>query len=133
MENQLDGLRAHVGKKFPNAKFEVASLSSGGVLISISDVPLGEGWNRSSAKVIFVQPPGYPGAAPVCFWVEPAGLRLTGGGTPQNTNDANAIPADPQQGRSTTWFSWHVQAWNPSSDRLVDFFQLILTRLHPAR
>lgn len=133
MDKQLADLRDRVKLKFPDSEFSATPLPNGGVLISIDNVPLDDDWNRRQTKVLFVQPPGYPGAAPDCFWAEPAALRLKNGGTPQNTNDSNPIPGDPQPGRSVTWFSWHVQAWNPSSDQLTKFFQLILDRLKPAR
>ncbi len=133
MGDQLDELRLHIGRKFPHAAFNTTLLANGGVLISVRGVPLGPGWNRSVADVHFVQPPGYPASAPDCMWVEPGGLRLANGATPQASNDGNGIPGDPQPGRSTTWFSWHVQAWNPSTDRLLSFFQRILDRFQPAR
>src|SRR5882672_11075643 len=81
-------------------------LQNGGHLIIVPSVDIGPGWTRRIADVLFVAPPGYPAANPDCFWVEPDGLRLEGGGTPQNSNDANLIPADPVTGRKTTWFSW---------------------------
>jgi hypothetical protein len=108
-------------------------LPNGGHLITVRDVDIGPGWTEPRVTVHFVAPPGYPAAQPDCFWVEPSGLRLQGGGTPQNTNDSNPIPADVTPGRRTTWFSWHVQGWNPNSDSLVTFFKVIMKRLKPAR
>lgn len=107
-------------------------MPNGGVLVSVEEVPTGPGWNRGKIKVLFVAPPGYPAAQPDCFWVEPGGLRLEGGGTPHASNDANPIPGDIQP-RNTTWFSWHLQSWNPSSDSLLKYFNVILSRLTPAR
>ena len=110
------------------------SLNNGGVLIEVPNVDIkGQGWNRESAKVLFVAPPGYPAAQPDCFWVEPANFRMADNGTPQASNDANPIPNDGQPGRSTTWFSWHLQSWNPSKDALVTYFNVIMRRLMPAR
>lgn len=122
-------LRERVGAPVPTC----ADLANGGKLITVPEVALGPGWNRETATVLFVAPPGYPAAQPDCFWVEPAGLRLVGGGTPQNSNDGNPIPNDVQPGRTTTWFSWHVQSWNPNTDSLVTFFKVITKRLTPAR
>jgi hypothetical protein len=99
----------------------------------VPGVDIGPGWSQPQVTVLFLAPPGYPAAQPDCFWVEPTGLRLAGGGTPQNTNDSNPIPGDTAQGRKTTWFSWHVQGWNPNSDSLVTFFKVIMKRLKPAR
>ncbi|MYF70271.1 MAG: hypothetical protein F4181_10065 [Proteobacteria bacterium] len=107
-------------------------LPNGGVLVEIPGVSV-EGWNRSTADVLFVAPPSYPAAQPDCFWVQPNGFCLANGGTPQNTNDQSQIPDDVKSGRRTTWFSWHVQRWNPSRDTLKTYFTVILDRLHPAR
>ena len=118
----VNGLQPPVPMPMPN----------GGMLIRIPDVPV-TGWNRPVADVLFVAPPGYPAAQPDCFWVEPNGFRLAGGQTPQSANDGNPIPGDFLPGRSTTWFSWHVQSWSPSRDTLITFFKVILSRLTPAR
>ena len=107
-------------------------LPNGGFLIRVPGVNL-EGWNRPAADVLFVAPPGYPAAQPDCFWVAPNGFRLANGATPQATNDANPIPGDVEAGRGTTWFSWHVQSWNPSRDSLKTYFKVIMDRLRPAR
>ena len=106
-------------------------LPNGAHLVTIENVKL-EGWNRSHAKILFVIPPGYPAAQPDCFWVEPGGLRLQNGATPQASNDSNPIPGETAL-RSTTWFSWHLQSWNPNKDSLVTYFQVIKQRLDPAR
>lgn len=105
-------------EKFPN----------GSHLIRIDNVDIGPGWNRQTANVLFVAPPGYPAGQPDCFWVEPKGLRLANGTTPKATNDSNPIPGDTMPGRQTTWFSWHVQSWNPSTDTLRHYFKVILER-----
>lgn len=118
-----DGAPAATARQLPN----------GGHLITVPAVSLGDGWSQQSTTVLFVAPPGYPAARPDCFWVEPSGLRLIGGATPQNSNDSNPIPGDDQPGRQTTWFSWHLQTWNPNSDSLLTFFHVIMNRLKPAR
>ncbi len=107
-------------------------LPSGGVLIEIAGVKV-EGWNRPTAKILFLVPTGYPAGQPDCFWIEPSGFRLADGGTPQGANDGNQIPGDVNPARSTTWFSWHVQSWNPSLDTLITYSNVILNRLTPAR
>jgi hypothetical protein len=117
-----NGLQPPVATPMPN----------GGVLIRVPTLPVA-GWNRPTADVLFVAPPGYPAAQPDCFWIEPNGFRLANGQTPQNANDGNPIPGDIQPGRSTTWFSWHVQSWEPSRSSLITFFNVILGRLTPAR
>lgn len=131
IQEQLRTLELHCAAKGSQAP-ETVQMPNGGTLIRIPAVPV-QGWNRDVADILFVAPPGYPAAQPDCFWVEPAGFRLANGGTPQNSNDANPIPGDIQPGRGTTWFSWHLQGWNPSRDTLKTFFNVILNRLTPAR
>jgi hypothetical protein len=132
IEAQFAELKSRVEAKSANSQITLTPMGNGGALIQITKVPLA-GWNRPSADILFVAPPGYPSAAPDCFWVQPGGLRLANGDTPQSSNDANPIPGDIQPGRSTTWFSWHVQGWNPNRNSLTSFYQLILDRLKPAR
>jgi len=103
-------------------------LPSGANLITIPSAPLPAGWNRATTSIHFLTPPGYPAAQPDCFWVEPGQMRLVNGGTPQGSNDSNPIPelAPPRQ---LTWFSWHVQSWNPNRDSLITYFKVIMNRL----
>ena len=108
------------------------NLPNGGVLIEIAGVKV-RGWNRPTVKILFLVPAGYPAGQPDCFWIEPDGFRLADGGTPKNTSDGNQIPNDVNPDRRSTWFSWHVQSWNPSGDTLNTYFKVILDRLTPAR
>ena len=105
-------------------------LPSGAQLIEIPGVKFPEGWNRQEDTVFFLAPPGYPAARPDCFWVGQCGLRLANGGIAANTNDANPIP---EVGPKGTWFSWHLQNWDPSNDSLLTYFNVIRQRLNPAR
>jgi hypothetical protein len=109
----------------------LARLPSGAHLVTIPDLKLPHGWNRQKVTLLFLAPPGYPAAQPDCFWVEPTGMRLEGGATPNGTNDSNPIPEVGQ--RSTTWFSWHLKHWNPNSDSLVTYFYVIMQRLGSLR
>lgn len=111
----------------------LTSLSNGSKLVEIPDVDIGPGWTVRAVKVLFLVPPGFPAAQPDCFWVEPTGLRLANGGTPQNSNDSNPIPGDPTADRRTTWFSWHLQGWNPNRDSLQSYYHVIMKRMVPAR
>lgn len=130
---QFAELQTRLRERSPESQAVLIPLPNGGSLVRVTQVALGPGWNRSAADVLFVAPPGYPNAAPDCFWVQPSGLRLENNGTPQNTNDSNPIPGDNEPGRSTTWFSWHVQGWNPSMNSLWTYYLVILDRLRPAR
>jgi hypothetical protein len=105
-------------------------IPDGSRLVTVPDYILPAGWSEKKVTILFVAPPGYPTAQPDCFWVEPKGLRLEGGGTPQASNDSNPIPNIGPRG---TWFSWHVQQWNPNYDSIVTYFHVIEQRLNPAR
>ena len=109
------------------------SLRNGGFIVTVPEVDIGPGWSQTRVDVLFLIPPGYPAARPDCFWVHPTGLRLADGSTPQNTNDSNAIPGDDRTDRKTTWFSWHLQSWDPNKDTLTRYFNAIMQRLKPAR
>lgn len=132
IEEQLADLttqRTSEGGPAPSA----IPLPNGSFLIVVPEVEIGAGWNRAKADVLFVAPPGYPAAQPDCFWVQPTALRLENGATPQSSNDANPIPGDIDPSRSTTWFSWHLQVWDPNRSSLLTFYKVILNRLKPAR
>lgn len=107
-------------------------LPNGAHLVTIQDFKLPLGWNRPNATILFVIPPGYPAAQPDCFWVEPGEFRLQNESTPQASNDSNPIPGETAQ-RHTTWFSWHLQGWNPNKDSLITYFKVIMQRLDPPR
>jgi E2/UBC family protein E len=111
---------------------ELQRLVNGAYLVSVRNVQLRDGWSRGSSDVFFLVPPGYPAAKPDCFWVSPH-LRLLSGAIPQNTNDGTPIPGDPVAGRLLTWFSWHLQTWDPNHDKLATFYAAIIKRLIPAR
>jgi hypothetical protein len=125
LETDIEALRS----KF-RERLKATVLPSGACLIEISDYSLVPGWSASKVTLIFVAPAGYPFSQPDCFWVEPGALRLKDGSTPQASNDSNPIP---EVGPRGTWFSWHVQAWNPNRDTLMKFFRLIEERLDPPR
>jgi hypothetical protein len=131
LEAQFKKLNERIDERRWGTEVTKTLMPNGGLLIKVVGVPI-TGWNRPTADVLFVAPPGYPNAAPDCFWVEPSNFRLVNGATPQASNDGNPIPGDTEV-RSTTWFSWHVQSWNPNTDSLVGYFHQILDRLQPAR
>jgi hypothetical protein len=103
-------------------------LPSGAVLITVPFVSLSGGWNKEQTTVRFLAPNGYPFAQPDCFWGD-EGLALSTGLAPQATN-SQAIPETNESG---TWFSWHVQRWNPNKDSLLTFFRLVEQRLSTAQ
>lgn len=112
---------------------EMEPLTTGANLVTVKGVSIrNNGWNRDVVDVLFLAPPGYPAAKPDCFWVSPP-VRLANGAVPQNANDGNPIPGDPTPGRQLTWFSWHLQTWDPNKDKLATFYSAIKNRLIPAR
>jgi hypothetical protein len=124
IEQQAEELR----QRFPGST--VVPVSTGAHLVEIPQFPMPPGWNISVGTILFLAPPGYPMAQPDCFWVEPKPVTLQNGGTPQNSNDVNIIPGVGQRG---TWFSWHLSAWDPNYDSLIQYVRVILQRLKPAR
>jgi Prokaryotic E2 family E len=125
IEQQMQELKTQYSGAFSQP------LLTGGHLIEIPYYKMPPGWNVDSATILFLAPPGYPAAQPDCFWVEPKPVRLQNGATPQNTNDTNLIPGVPTQ--RGTWFSWHLQYWDPNRDSLMRFVNAIKQRLSPAR
>jgi len=115
-------------KLHPQAVF--TKQSSGACLIEVPQYKMPAGWNRDLVTVLFLTPPGYPGAQPDCFWVEPGGVRLANDATPHGSNDSNPIPGVGSRG---TWFSWHLQQWNPNRDTLETYFRVIEKRLYELR
>lgn len=106
-------------------------LPSGARLIEIPNVPLKHGWNRTHVNVFFLAPVGYPGAQPDCFWTDQPCLRVADRpDPPQNSNDQNPIP---EEGMRGTWFSWHLQQWNPNRDSLLTYMNVIQQRLDLVR
>lgn len=131
IEQQFEDLKDYLeAEKHLEAEF--CRLATGALLFTVKGVPIKEGWNRRETDVLFIAPPGYPAAKPDCFWVSPR-LRLGNGAMPKNSNEGSAIPGDPIPGRPVTWFSWHLQSWDPNRDKLATYYHSILKRLVPAR
>jgi hypothetical protein len=111
---------------------DIQRRADGSYLITIRGMNLPAGWNVPKADLFFIAPPGYPAAKPDCFWVAPI-LRLASGAIPQNANEGTPLPYDLTPGRPLTWFSWHLQMWDPNHSTLATFFRAIAQRLNPAR
>jgi len=89
-----------------------------------------ERFNKSSTKVLFRIPVGYPATGPDNFFVD-ADLRLKGGANPPAFN----IGSQSSSGNAPVagewgWFSWHPQAWRPAAtieggDNLLGFVRSI--------
>jgi len=127
--NRIEQDVMELNKKFGD-DVTVTPLPSGAKLIEIRHYKLPAGWSVPEVTILFLAPPAFPAAQPDCFWVEPKGIRLKDLQTPQNSNDSNPIP---EVGDKGTWFSWHLQSWNPNSDTLLTYFRTIERRLNPPR
>jgi hypothetical protein len=119
-------------QEFKNQGSEIQRRADGSYLITIKGVELAEGWNPRKVDILFIAPPGYPAAKPDCFWVSPP-VRLPNGAIPQSANEGTALPYDVIPGRRLTWFSWHLQLWDPNRSRLEHFYRAIFQRLNPPR
>lgn len=101
----------------------MVSNADGSWTVTVPEVPLKAGWNRTATDVAFLVPAGYPLASPDCFWVAP-GLALAHGGPPKNTgfNGAPNVPPD------WLWFSWHPSRWDPQQATLETYINVIRQR-----
>ena len=122
LEAQLSELRKH----FPDA--EVAPLPDGTALVTLPAIPLGAGWNQEQTTAWFLVPVGYPVSRPDCFFADGA-LRPSGERMPMNTG----FQPLPGTADNKLWFSWHLQAWNPSQDGLLAFARVVRDRLGRAQ
>ena len=129
IEEQLTELRLYLAKKFYGATLETTPLKHGYTLVSIHNLRLPEGWNRDTSTIHFRISPSYPYELPESMWAEPGMLRLHNGRHAYNTNDGNRIPSDPNPSRSTTWFRLSPRAWRWDTDRLFQYFHIVLHRL----
>jgi hypothetical protein len=135
LEQQLQVLKDY--EKYQDANMQ--PLPGGAHLIEIPNVPIPPGWNVTGTKapvtkatILFIAPAGYPAAKPDCFWLQVTGLRFNGEGTPNAANENTLIPGLTPP-RPATWFSWHVQTWDPNKDSLATYMAIIMQRLKPAR
>lgn len=97
-------------------------------LITVSDVRLPAGWSAPATTVTFLVPLGYPTARPDSFWSDES-LRLSTGALPANTQ-MNANHGGPSQ---LLWFSFHPSNWNPITDDLLTYFNIVRTRFVEVR
>lgn len=69
-------------------------------------------------------PPTFPEAAPDMFWVSPAVVIATTGGSPRGTGNVTLLNQSWQQ------FSWHLKpgAWRPGVSDVRDFLRCIQGR-----
>ena len=131
--------------------YPMAHLNEGinnNVALFIPGVILPKGYTHTICTIITKIPPGYPAAQPDGFWLDIVDIRLKNGNiilqTEHSTRYKNtimemfygideyaysyAIPGFPNW-TDITWFSWHLQQWNPNKDTLQSWVNAILYRL----
>lgn len=118
LDEQLQLLK----QRYPTARLE--RQPTGAHVVFLDDYPLPPGWSKPATAVAFFLQPGYPHAAPDCFWVDPT-LRLASGAMPQNSQ----LQVIPGTSHNWLWFSWHPGKWNPNRDSLVTYMLVITNRL----
>jgi hypothetical protein len=107
---------------------EIHEVSGGARWILVSPIELPRGWNQPSTSIVFVAPAGYPMAQPDCFWADGA-LRLVSGAMPASSGLNNGYGGPDQR----LWFSYHPSSWNPNTDDLVRYVNIICKRLNEPR
>lgn len=123
MSGIVDAQLKQLQDRFAGARLE--QLGSGTGLVTVPDVSLPPGWSQTSTTIRFLVPPGYPYAQLDCFWADD-GLRLAGGGQPQNSQSMAITEANVMG----WWFSWHLNgAWDANRDTLSSWMNVILERL----
>jgi hypothetical protein len=128
LDAQFHELQEYLSRK-RMAPAIMRKLPSGAALISVPDVPVPDGWNRTTATITFLAPCGYPFASPAHFWVEPGRFRRANGAFGVFSHDNRPMPEDVPD-RSATWFMVRPQSWWPSRDTLFTFFRVAVERLH---
>jgi hypothetical protein len=87
-------------------------------------------FNKTSTKILFTIPPGYPNTGPDNFFVD-GDLRLKDGNKAPAFNEGSQSSSGPAlMAGEWGWFSWHPQGWTPAAtvekgDNLVTFVKSI--------
>ena len=103
----------------------------GHCLVFVPGVLLPRGWDKTICTVLFVIPPGFPGACPDHFFTD-IEVRLASKNWPKNTNVSNGHLLESlgwPQWKTSLWWSWHLLHWNPNRDGLFTYMKVIQKRL----
>jgi Prokaryotic E2 family E len=130
MSELLDRQLIALQTRWPQSHYEPGK--HGAHLIIVPGVKLPDGYTHTICTVLFVAPPGYPAARPDHFFTDSAKIRLANKMQIQGTNTLNR-PWGFDQWTDVTWWSWHLQTWDPNRDTLMTFMNVIRHRLNPAR
>lgn len=132
LEPIVDRGLAQIRSKYPQAHIVDGRYSA---LVTVPGFRLCSGWtaNREPADictVLFERPAGFPAARPEHFFVD-IPLRLADFSYAQNSRLGDIYGFE--QWRNVTWFSWHLQVWDPNRSSLYTYLKVIHMRLKPAR
>lgn len=99
-------------------------------LIVVPSVLLAKGYNASICTVLFIAPAGFPAACPRHFFTD-IEIRLANKSYPFCTtmNNASDIAYYWPQWTSIQRWHWKLQMWNPNTDGLFTFMNVIRQRL----
>jgi hypothetical protein len=78
--------------------------------IRFKEFPFPPGWSCQTTDLLVIIPPGYSATPPDNFYVR-NGLRLASGTMPSNYSENQSV-----LGNSWGQFSFHAEAWKPSTD-----------------
>jgi hypothetical protein len=119
----LDAQLQRLAERHPGTTWE--DRGAHGLLVTIPNLPLPNGWNKPSTQVKFLAPQGYPYSRPDCFWAD-GDLRVQH--QPNLPQNAQINPVLPDVA-GMVWFSWHLEQWNPNRDDIFSWMGCIRDRL----
>lgn len=83
-------------------------------------------WSQDKVELLVIAHPSYPNAKMDMFWVNPI-ITLKNKNPPQSTGLTSKCERNWQQ------FSWHVNSWNPATDNLITYLDVVNDRLRRAQ
>jgi len=93
------------------------------ICIVIKDYAIpGQIWSRDKVDLLVIAHPSYPNDKMDMFWVNPPITLL-------NKNQAKAVSMENKCGKPWQRFSWHVNTWNPGTDNLITYLDVVNERL----
>lgn len=99
-------------------------------LIVVPSVKLSDGYDANICTVLFIAPAGFPAAHPHHFFTD-IEIRLANKAIPKYTTTNNASDVAyswPQWSHVQRWH-WKLQHWNPNTDNLFTFMNVIRQRI----
>jgi len=120
-------LLQHIDELRKSYEIEVSE-SSNEICIVFKNYPLPTAvWNVDKTDLLILANSAYPNAKMDMFWVTP-GLTLKDGKVPQSGD-----VIETHCGKNWQRFSWHPQSWNPVTDNLLTYLEVVNHRLHMSR